>query len=54
MKPLTVQHVSIALCLLHVAPCEERPSILFVTALQVLENYDEVLPESYLLQGEKT
>lgn len=33
MKPLMVQLVLVAPCPLHVAPCEERTSILFVVAL---------------------
>jgi len=43
MEPLPVQFIPIASCLLHVVPCEERASVLFVVALEVLEYRDEVL-----------
>jgi len=52
MKPLPVQLLPIASCLLHVAPCEERASILFVAALLVLEYCNEV-PLSLLFSKEK-
>ena len=48
-----MQLVPIAPCLLHVAPCEERASILFVAILSVLAYCDEVPPEPALLQGEE-
>lgn len=51
-KLLLVQSV-LVLCLLPVAPCEERASILFVATLSVPEYCDDA-PESSLLQGEKT
>jgi len=38
MKHLIVQLVPIAPCLLHVVLCEESAFVIFVTALQVLEN----------------
>lgn len=53
MKPLLVQLVPIVLCPLHVSPCEERTSVLFVATLEVLENCDELSYEPYFLQGEK-
>jgi len=50
IKPLPVQLVPVAPCLLHAA-CEKKASILFAAALYVLENCNEVPPS--LLQIEK-
>ncbi|XP_074962573.1 histone deacetylase 8 isoform X4 [Phalacrocorax aristotelis] len=52
MKPLLGQLTPIAPCPLHVAPCEERASVLSVAAIQVLEYCDEV-PPSLLFSRQK-
>jgi len=33
MKPFSVKFVSVTSCILHMAPFEDRPSVLFVAAL---------------------
>ena len=53
MKPLLVQLVPVAACLLHVAPREENVSTLFVAALQVLKYCDEVPPRVSFSLGRK-
>lgn len=50
MKPLIVRLVPVALCLLHVAPCAEKASVLSVATLEVLERSDEVAV-THLLQS---
>jgi len=54
MQPLLVQLVPVAPCLLHLAPCEGKASVLFVAALSVLEYSGDIPPKTCVLQGEKT
>lgn len=53
MKPLPVQPVPIAPCLLHVAPYEERASVLFVATLKYWNTVMRSPDELSFLQGKK-
>lgn len=52
MKPLLRKSVPVASCLLHVAPCEERVSMLFVPTLWVLKHCEEA--PTCLIEDQKT